>query len=236
MTSSHLPTDPDVQTRFLSLVSHEFRTPLTVILSSTELLEGYGDSMPAQRKQSHFRRIHSAVGTMTALLDNVSLLARFDSGEFEPKREPLQLSGVVSSLLEEVEPFQKSGQDLHVRCPPGLVALLDLRLVRACLVNLLSNALRFSEENSTIEIDVRPKDRGLLLSVADQGGAFPWSEADRLWEPFERGSNATGISGSGLGLSIVRRCATLSEGFADLSPRPGGGTLARVYLPAEITA
>lgn len=236
MTSSSFPREPDVQTRFLSLVSHEFRTPLTVILSSTELLEGYGETMAAARRQSHFRRIHAAVGTMTALLDNVSLLARFDSGQFELSREPLQLSGLASSMVEEIEAFQRPGQKLDVRCPPRATALCDLRLIRACVVNLLSNALRFSEEGSTVELELRLRDRGFELSVLDRGNGLPWSELDRLWEPFERGSNATGVSGSGLGLSIVRRCAILAEGWAELSPREGGGTVARVFFPAEVSA
>ncbi len=236
MSSSQFPREPDVQTRFLSLVSHEFRTPLTVILSSTELLEGYGETMAVARKQSHFRRIHAAVGTMTALLDNVTLLARFDAGQFDLNREPLQLAGVAASMVEEIEAFQRTGQNLVVRCPPGSTAVCDLRLVRACVVNLLSNALRFSNEGSTVELDIRLSGGGFELAVLDRGSGFPWAEQERLWEPFERGPNATGVSGSGLGLSIVRRCAILSGGFAELYPREDGGTVARVFFPAEVSA
>lgn len=230
------PADHDAQTRFLSLVSHEFRTPLTVILSSTELLEGYGDSMPPERKQSHYRRIQSAVGTMTALLDNVSLLARFEAGQFQPKLESLQLPGVVASLLEEIEPLQRPGQELEVVCPPRAVALCDLRLVRACIVNLLSNALRYSEETGKVDLEVRLAHRGFEILVSDRSASFPWDEVDRLWEPFERGPNATGISGSGLGLAIVRRCAELSGGTAQILPRPGGGAVGQVFIPAEVSA
>lgn len=233
MTSAHGAGDPDVQTRFLSLVSHEFRTPLTVILSSTELLESYGENMAVQRRQSHFRRIHAAVRAMTSLLDNVSLLARFESGRFELAQEPLQLSGVLASMIEETESFQRIGQTVRLQCPSDAAALADLRLLRACVVNLLSNALRFSEEGSPVDLEVRRRNDGFDIVVTDRGQGLPWQEEERLWEPFERGSNATGVPGSGLGLSIVRRCAQLTGGRADLSPREGGGTCARVFFPSE---
>lgn len=234
MTSPHSAGDPDVQTRFLSLVSHEFRTPLTVILSSAELLESYGDNMAAQRRQSHFRRIHAAVGAMTSLLDNVSLLARFESGRFELAQEPLQLSGVLASMIEETESFQRVGQTVEIHCPSNTSAMADLRLLRACVVNLLSNALRFSAEHSPVELEVRRRADGFDLLVMDRGQGFPWIEENRLWEPFERGTNATGVAGSGLGLPIVRRCAQLTGGTAELSAREGGGTIARIFFPTEV--
>jgi len=220
--------------RFLSLVSHEFRTPLTVILSSCELLESYGDSWERPRRQSHFRRIQESVATMSSLLDNVALLARFEAGGFRPVVDSVHLDDLLSSVEGEMAPILEPGRELSFSCgpDPGTVRT-DQRLLRAVAVNLVSNALRFSPQDSPVHMGLRVLPEGLELSVSDRGPGLVPGEEERIWAPFERGSNSGGVPGSGLGLTIVRRCMALAGGRVSLDPRPGGGLEAVALFPGE---
>lgn len=223
----------EMRMRFLSLVSHEFRTPLTVILSSSELLEHYGDGWPAAKRKSHFLRLQNAVTTMTALLDNVSFLGRAESGKLENAPDPLSLRRVLDSVCEDLSSLRGPDQPLAIRVdPPDASVDLDPRILRAVLSNLVSNALRFSPSASPVTISVMLRDDELELAIDDLGTGIPASESGRIWEPFERGSNAIGIPGSGLGLAIVRRCMELVGGNAAHLPNPAGqGTRALVRIP-----
>jgi len=223
----------EMRMRFLSLVSHEFRTPLTVILSSSELLEHYGEAWSAAKRKSHFLRLQNAVTTMTTLLDNVSFLGRAESGKLENAPDAISLRRVVESVCEDLSALRGPDQPVHVRIdPPDASAIFDPRILRAVLSNLVSNALRFSPPSSAVTISVTYSPESLELAIEDHGTGISASESDRVWEPFERGSNAIGIPGSGLGLAIVRRCMELVGGSAALLSNPDGqGTRAVVKIP-----
>jgi signal transduction histidine kinase len=220
------------ESRFLSLVSHEFRTPLTVILSSCDLLENYGDSWEKPRRQSHFRRIQESVASMASLLDNVTLLSRLESGHQQVSPERISPDDLLSALDGEISPVVRTGQELVLSSLCGSEEVsADPRLLRAVLANLAVNALRFSPRDGKIEVRLRVLPEGFEVSVSDRGTGLPPGEEARLWAPFERGSNCGGIPGSGLGLAIVRRCMELSGGTVALSPREGGGLVAVALFP-----
>ena len=223
----------EMRMRFLSLVSHEFRTPLTVILSSAELLEHYGTNWPESKRQSHFLRMQGAVATMTTLLDNVSFLGRAESGRLENAPDALALAQLVSSVVEDLAPLRGIGQEIRFAVsPPDASVNVDHRIARAVLANLLSNALRFSPSICLVVVSATVRNGSLEISVSDQGSGIPVRDTDRIWEPFERGSNAVGIPGSGLGLAIVRRCMELVGGTASLQSDPEGvGTRAVATFP-----
>jgi len=222
----------ELQTRFLSLVSHEFRTPLTVILSSCELLESYGGAWEEDRRRTHFRRIQGSIAAMTALLDNVSLLAKFDSGCYQVLTDSVHLGEVLAALADETLPFRKEGQILTTEAIGESPSFpVDSRLLRAVASNLLANAFRFSPEGASIHAVLRVVPPGLELRVSDRGAGIPPGEEDLLWSAFERGSNSKGVPGSGLGLAIVRRCMELAGGEARLLPRDGGGLEAIAFFP-----
>ncbi len=228
----------EMRMRFLSLVSHEFRTPLTVILSSAELLEHYGWNWPEAKRKSHFLRMQGAVANMTSLLDNVAFLGRAESGRLENAPDSLSVLQLVESVVEELAPLRGLGQEIEIQIQPESASVnLDGRIVRAVLSNFLSNALRFSPSLGTISILVQISENALELLVDDQGGGIPHLDASRVWEPFERGSNSMGISGSGLGLAIVARCMELVGGSATHQPNPHGkGTRSRAIFPLGETA
>ncbi len=223
----------EMRMRFLSLVSHEFRTPLTVILSSSELLEHYGLNWPEAKRQAHFLRIQGAVATMTSLLDNVAFLGRAESGRLENSPASFSARELLESVLEEIAPLRGVGQKIAWEVsPPDAQVELDRRIVQAVVSNLVANALRFSPAVGTVTISVTSEAGALSVSVDDEGDGVPQSESDRIWEPFERGSNSVGIPGSGLGLAIVRRCMELVGGEAVHLPNPSGrGTRAVATFP-----
>ena len=223
----------EMRMRFLSLVSHEFRTPLTVILSSSELLEHYGGNWPEAKRQAHFLRIHNAVATMTSLLDNVAFLGRAESGRLENSPAFFSARELLDSVLEEIAPLRGVGQRVVSDVsPPDAKVELDRRIVQAVVSNLVANALRFSPPVGTVTISVTTGAGALSVTVDDEGEGVPHSDADRIWEPFERGSNSMGIPGSGLGLAIVRRCMELAGGEAIHVPNPAGrGTRAIANFP-----
>ena len=223
----------EMRMRFLSLVSHEFRTPLTVILSSSELLEHYGEAWTPEKRRSHFLRLQNAVTTMTSLLDNVSFLGRAESGRIENAPDALALQRLLGAAIDDLAGLRSPDQEVRLALSPAdATATLDPRILRAVVSNLLSNALRFSPSFQDVTISVTVTSKAMEIAVDDQGGGIPPSEADRIWEPFERGSNSTGIPGSGLGLAIVRRCMELVGGTAVHLPNPAGrGTRALVRFP-----
>lgn len=223
----------EMRMRFLSLVSHEFRTPLTVILSSSELLEHYGWNWPEAKRQAHFLRIQSAVATMTSLLDNVAFLGRAESGRLENSPASFSAKELVDAVLEEIVPLRGVGQRIIAEVsPPDTKVELDRRVVQAVISNLLANALRFSPPVGTVTISVKMEAGTLSVAVDDEGEGIPQSDADRIWEPFERGSNSVGVPGSGLGLAIVRRCMELVGGETVHVPNPSGrGTRAIATFP-----
>ncbi|MEK7391429.1 MAG: HAMP domain-containing sensor histidine kinase [Fibrobacterota bacterium] len=227
----------EMRMRFLSLVSHEFRTPLTVILSSSELLEHYGSNWPHAKRQSHFLRIQSAVATMTTLLDNVAFLGRAESGRMENAPDAIGFASLVDSILEEFGPLRSATQTIKTEIvPENLSAQLDPRIAKAVFSNLISNALRFSPPFGTVTISVKCDGRKLVVAVDDQGSGIPSADLDRIWEPFERGSNSLGVPGSGLGLAIVQRCMELVGGSAAIGPNPlGAGTRSIATFPLETT-
>lgn len=223
----------EMRMRFLSLVSHEFRTPLTVILSSSELLEHYGVNWPEAKRQAHFLRIQGAVATMTSLLDNVAFLGRAESGRLENSPASFSARELLDSVLDEIAPLRGVGQKIVSEVsPPDAQVELDRRVVQAVVSNLVANALRFSPPVGTVTISVTTGAGALSVSVDDEGDGVPQSDADRIWEPFERGSNSMGIPGSGLGLAIVRRCMELVGGEAVHVQNPSGrGTRAIAKFP-----
>lgn len=226
-----------LKNRFISVVSHEFRTPLTVILSSAELLEHYGAKWPDERRIQHLRKIHTAVVVMTALLDNVGLYGRVESGSLENNPEPFDASAMLAEILDDVRMAMPVEQELSLDDrAEGRRLLADPKLLRHVFANLLANAIRFSNHGTPIETSCFWEGDNWVVEVRDRGIGVPPRDAERVWERFQRGSNVDGIPGTGLGLAIVRRCAEIMGAKATLSDRDGSGTVARVELASGSAA
>ena len=226
----------ELKTRFISIVSHEFRTPLTTILSSAELLEYYGARWPEDKKLLHLRRIAETVQRMTALLDDVLIISRTEAGRLAYQPQPLDLVPWCRNLVEEFQLGMGAGHRLVLEWagpgePERVPAVMDGQLLHHILSNLLSNAIKYSPAGSEVRLAVEPAGEQVVFRVEDHGIGIPAADLPHLFEPFHRASNVSHISGTGLGLNIVKRMVDLCGGRISVASEEGRGSTFTVELP-----
>jgi len=224
-----------LKSRFVSMTSHEFRTPLAAILSSSELLKYYGDRLPAEEKAELVDGIGQSVRRMTHMLDDVLTIGRAEADRlgFAPTRLPLcsLCAGLVEEALRADQAERGHSGRIEFRMPGGEVeALLDEKLMRHILGNLLSNALKYSPEGQPVVLTVEAGEASLRLMVEDQGIGIPADDLPRLFESFHRAGNVGNISGTGLGLAIVKKAVELHGGRIEVDSKPGAGSRFTVTL------
>ncbi len=221
-----------LKSSFVSMVSHEFRTPLGIIMSSAEILADYLDRLEPDERQSHLNSISRNAKRMGDMMEEVLVLSRLDAGKMDFKPEPIDLRRFFTRLVDEV----LSATDR--RCPVILgiaemteTALLDESLARHILTNLLTNAAKYSEPDQPIDLYVDSEGQDMICIVKDRGIGIP--EADQTWlfNAFHRGGNVGQRTGTGLGLVIVKRCVELHGGSIQLESKVGEGTKVTVRLP-----
>jgi signal transduction histidine kinase len=214
------------------MTSHEFRTPLATILSAAELIEKYGERLPASEKEELLGLIKSAVGRMTTMLEDVLLIGKADAGRVDFHPKPLDIARLAAVVVEEV------GRATENRCPIALTVdgdctarILDEKLVRHILSNLLSNAVKYSPVGSGVQLRVLCDDRATQFEVVDHGIGIPPDDQPRLYSTFHRGGNVSNVSGTGLGLAIVKKCVDVHGGRIVFDSVAGRGTTFIVSLP-----
>ena len=226
----------ELKSRFVSMTSHEFRTPLATILSATELIEKYGERLPADEKGELIGLIKSAVSRMTTMLEDVLLIGKADAGRVEFHPKPMDIGQLAATVVEEVR--GSTGQ----RCPIAMRIdgdctrrMLDEKLVRHILGNLLSNAVKYSLANSPVQLSIECDDASTRFEVRDQGIGIPADDQPRLFSTFHRGGNVSNVSGTGLGLAIVKKCVDVHAGTISYVSATGRGTTFQVMLPQSAT-
>lgn len=214
---------------FTSMVSHEFRTPLSVILSSKGMLERYYDRYDEAQRLVHLDRIGQQVTYMLEMLDDIMLISEGNAGMTEFRPTPLDVADFCRELIHEMP----GGADRFrvTNTAPDQRPALDGRLLRRILGNLLSNAVKYSEEGRPIHLDVRYEGQSVIFSVRDEGVGIPPEAVSEVFEPFFRARNVTAIKGTGLGLTIVRNSVTAHGGEITCRSQPGDGTTFEVRLP-----
>ena len=223
----------ELKTRFVSLTSHEFRTPLATILSSIELIDDFGSKLPDAERAELIKIIKGAIKRMTGMIDQVMLIGRAESDKLEFRPEPADACEIAQSVAREAE--QALGRRNTVRfasrgdCGRRLV---DAKLLAHVLGNLLSNAIKYSPEGSPVELDVEGREAMLVMKVADHGIGIPAEDHARLFESFHRARNVGNVEGTGLGLTIVKQCAELHGGRIEFESTPGRGSTFTAYLLA----
>ncbi|WNO04365.1 ATP-binding protein [Rhodoferax mekongensis] len=226
----------DLKSRFITMASHEFRTPLATIHGSVDLLMHYQDRMPADKKRLTLLKIDDAVERMTHMLENVLVIGRSDAGRLQFKPQPSQVSMFCKSLVDELrsamaEPFSRIRLAMDLP-PDSETYLLDETLMRNIVGNLLSNAIKYSPHGGQVMLQVQPRPGELLLRVSDQGIGIPLADQPQLFESFHRASNVGNISGTGLGLSIVREAVQCHGGSISVESATGQGSTFTVILTA----
>ncbi len=226
-----------LKSNFVSLVSHEFRTPLGIIMSSAEILRDYFDSLEPGERIDHLQSIQKSTRRMADLMEEVLLLGRFEAGRVEFKPRWLDLADLAGRIVEEVDAAMGKACPIHLEISPeNRLARTDERLFRHIFINLLSNAVKYSEPGKPIQVVIERTGAQAVCQVRDQGIGIPDEDRQWLFHAFHRGRNAADRPGTGLGLVLVKRCVELHGGSLELESVPGKGTTFTVLLPLFPTA
>ncbi|MGB7445282.1 MAG: hybrid sensor histidine kinase/response regulator [Coleofasciculaceae cyanobacterium] len=223
-----------LKTRIITRISHEYRTPLTTILSSMELVEAYYHKWSEERLNKHFQRVRNSIQHLTALVNDVLFVskAEFEKMEFQPQQLEL-----VSFFTEIVEEMQVDVSEKHylkfVTDQQKIKFWGDGKLLRQILTNLVSNAIKYSPQGGDVLIQLVYEDKQVRFSVQDQGIGIPEEDKARLFESFSRASNVGEIRGTGLGLSIVKKSIERHSGEIIVESKVGMGTTFTVSLPNQ---
>lgn len=222
-----------LRSNFVSMVSHEFRTPLGVIQSSAEILEDYFHQLQPMERQQHLQSIHKNTRRMAMLMEEVLLFGRFEAGKMDFRPVPIDLAALAGRVIQEVlsSTEQRCPISLQLPDPFPSAAQADERLVRHILTNLLANAVKYSDPGQPVCLCIRSERGDAVLSVRDKGVGIPEPERERLFQAFFRASNVGDRPGTGLGLVIVKRCVDLHRGSIAVESAPGQGTTFTVRLP-----
>jgi PAS domain S-box-containing protein len=202
----------DLKTRFVSMASHEFRTPLSTILSSASLVAKYILSEEQDKRDKHIQRIRSAVSNLTDILNEFLSIGRLEEGKIQVNVSEFNLRDQAQLVCNEMQTILKPGQRIKYAHQGPMTVKLDLSMLRNIFINLISNALKFSPENGLIEVQTDVNEKQILISVRDHGIGISEEDQKHLFERFFRGKNATNIQGTGLGLHIVSKYAELMGG------------------------
>lgn len=222
----------DVRRGLMTTVSHEFRTPLATIQSSSEILKRYFDRMPQDRRMEKLDDITNQVRRLTEMVDDIQLMIQFQYGRLHPQPEPVNLDHLSAEIIELYQQRQVPARRIRLHTSGDLqYVLIDPRLFTRILSNLITNALRYSAEDQPVMIDLHGDPDRVTLRVSDRGIGIPADEQARMYEPFFRGRNTDHIAGTGLGLSIVKECVQLAHGTIDMTSSPDFGTTFTIQLP-----
>jgi signal transduction histidine kinase len=222
----------EMKSRFLSVTSHEFRTPMSAALGSVELLANHLERLAPEKRRELLDRITTSLHRMTEMLDEILLLNRIDAKRVEVKLAPQDLRPLVEGIIEEARVGDRGSHRFELQVegdPQGFVT--DANLLHHILANLLSNAVRYSPAGQPVTVQLAMDGAGARLAVTDRGIGIPPADLARLFQPFERGANVGNIKGTGLGLSIVKRMVELLGGTIAVEAPAEGGTRFAVLLP-----
>jgi PAS domain S-box-containing protein len=221
-----------IKNNMMRTISHEFRTPLAIILSASSLLTRYGERLEAEERQKRLASIEEQVHKLDQMVEEIVSTMRgvFSDFTFQAKRVDLELLGQLA--VNELHSTIGIKHNMTFECEGQLQrVLIDERLIKRILVNLLSNAIKYSPEGRLIRLRMAEEQENICIQVIDQGIGISAEDQKRLFDPFFRASNATEITGIGLGLSIVRDCVVLHQGTITVDSELNKGTTFTISLP-----
>lgn len=223
----------ELKSRFVSVASHEFRTPLTTILSSASWLEVAGSQMAPAKQLSHLRKIQTAAKSMTVLIDDVLTFSKTRTGlTFAPSL--IDLGVFFRDIIEDFKPLAGSAHTLlFKKTGTYRKALMDEKLLRLIVTNLLSNAIKYSPDGGEIQISLACKKGEIVLKVMDNGLGIPAKDRSHVFDGFHRAANVSTIPGTGLGLSITKEAVSVCGGTITFDTRINSGTTFTVTLPVQ---
>ena len=224
----------ELKTRFISMVSHEFRTPLSVILIVNQILERYDEKISIKDRKKRFNQIRTAVNRMNILLSEVLFIGKSEANKLKCVLLPLDLKTFCNDIINDIKMtignkhniiFSYTGASTNVS--------MDEKLLQHIITNLLTNAIKYSAKSSTINFDVQYENNLVIFQIKDEGIGIPEEDLKRLFEAFHRASNVANISGTGLGLTILKKAVECHNGVIEVDSKINYGTTFKITIPIK---
>ncbi|WP_370567147.1 sensor histidine kinase [Dolichospermum sp. LEGE 00240] len=226
-----------LKSRFITIASHEFRTPLAIIASSSGILQKFSDRLNEERKQEHLQTIQHTIKHITQILDDVLMINRAEADKIELHLEAADIvdfchhlqSAIAESNNQHTINFSVDlGQETITN---SLIIQFDKKLLQQIITNLLNNAIKYSPNHNLVNFSLTKADDKIIFKISDHGIGIPEADQDNLFASFHRGSNVGNIAGTGLGLSIVKKCVDLHQGEINIDSQIGKGTTVTITIP-----
>lgn len=224
----------EMKSRFVSMASHEFRTPLTTINSSAGLILRYNEKNDTEKINKHILRIKNAVRNLTSILNDFLSLEKLESGKINTVIKDCELTTLINETVDDLSDISKEGQHILVDAPGEIQIQSDPQLIKNIILNLLSNAIKYSPVDGVISVCVQDKGEMVELAVKDNGIGIPENDQKSMFDRFFRAGNVTNIEGTGLGLNIVKRYLDLLDGSIHFTSKEGKGTTFFINFPKKI--
>lgn len=224
-----------MKTRFFSMVSHEFRTPLSTALAAVQLLETSPNAWQIPEKRTrNLQRIQNSVKNMVQLLDDILTINRAETGKLDFNPKPLNLKNFCRQFVEEMLLSTGTSHSLNFICQEEAIqGNFDEKLLRSIFANILSNAIKYSPNNSHIHVELRRNNNQARIQIRDRGMGISPDDQKQLFQPFYRGKNVLHLQGTGLGLVVVKKCVDLHGGSISIKSELGKGTIVTILLPLD---
>ncbi|WP_245957349.1 sensor histidine kinase [Chitinophaga flava] len=223
----------DLRSRFVSMASHEFRTPLSTILSSAFLVKHYAADGEQPVRDKHIQRIVNSVSFLTDTLNDFLSVGKIEEGKLQPRYTTFDIEDYFNTIVQEMQELIKENQIIRYQHTGATEAWLDPSLLRHISMNLLGNAIKFSHPGGTIEMFTAVEDKQFILTIKDNGIGMSQEDQQHLYERFYRGTNVSNIQGTGLGLHIVQKYSELLNGAISCASELGVGTIFTITFPAD---
>jgi signal transduction histidine kinase len=223
----------ELKLRLFSMASHELRTPLSTILLSSESMQVNRDYLTEDQKQKNIQRIYLTAKRMSQQITDILTLTRAEVGKLEFSPELFELEAFCEQLVEEMQSTSRRTLIFDHNGQPHQV-FMDKKLLRSLLTNLLSNSIKYSLDDTPIHFQLSCDDNAVIFQISDQGIGIPLEDQSRIYETFYRAQNVGDITGTGLGLAVVKTCVDLHQGDIMIDSEPGKGAIVTVKIPRRI--
>ncbi|HTL82178.1 MAG TPA: PAS domain-containing sensor histidine kinase [Bacteroidia bacterium] len=222
----------ELKSRFVTTASHEFRTPLATILSSISLIDRYSDPEHTEKRKKHVERVKTSVTNLTEILNDFLSVEKLEEGIVRFNPVDVDLMQLVTEVMNEMRVTAKKGQRLIESMEGDAMVYLDRQLLKNSLINLISNAVKYSDEEKEINVNVKNSPKKLVIEVKDYGIGIPVEDQANIFERFYRAGNSANIQGTGLGLNIVKKYIDLMDGTIGFISEQNKGTIFTIEIPA----
>jgi PAS domain S-box-containing protein len=225
----------EMKSRFISMASHEFRTPLSTILSSVSLIGKYTGTDEQEKRDKHIVRVKNAVTGLTEILNDFLSIGQLEEGKVKANLIEHDVNNIIDEVITEMIPLCKDGQSINFKDGHELMMVVDKQMLRNVMFNLLSNAIKFSNTNSSIDVEITVLENEVEIAVKDKGIGISEEDQHGLFERFFRARNASNIQGTGLGLHIVTKYMELMNGHIRFESKLDEGTTFYFRIPKNNT-